>query len=83
MGKYTNSSKLSPLIKSQLVMFEKQLGDSHLDGKPFEENAAMTKIQVDPNYNFRYVKKFDICKTYIGALMNSSTNSLSNNKQEL
>ena len=39
-----------------------------------------TKIQ---NYFFRYAKKFSICKTDIGPLMNSSTNSLSNDKHEM
>ena len=43
--KLVKSSKPDPLIKSQLVMFEKQLCDSHLDEKLFEENAAVTKIQ--------------------------------------
>ena len=41
------SSKLTPLIKSHLVMLEKQLCDSHLDEKRFEENAAVTKIKTD------------------------------------
>ena len=41
------------------------------------------KIQEDPNYFFRYAKKFIICKTDIGPLMNSSTNSLSNDKYEM
>ena len=41
--KLVKSSKPASLIKSQLVMFEKQLCDSHLDEKPFEENTAVTK----------------------------------------
>ena len=43
----------------------------------------MTTIQDYPNYLFRYTKKCGICKTDIGLLMNSSTNSLSNNKYEM
>ena len=35
----------------------------------FERNAAVTKIKDDPNYYFRYTKKFSICKTDIGPLM--------------
>ena len=66
--KLVKSSKPPPLIKSQLVMLEKQLCDSHLDEKLFEENATVTKIQDDPNYFFRYTKKFSICKTDIGPL---------------
>ena len=51
--------------------------------KRFEENAAVTKIQEDPNYFFIYTKKFSICKTDIGPLMNRATNSLSNDKHEI
>ena len=82
-SKLVKSSQPALLIKSQLVMFEKQLCDSHLDEKLFEENAAVTKIQEDPNYFFRYAKKFSNCKADIGPLMNSSTNSLSNDKHEM
>ena len=54
-----------------------------VDEKCFEENVAVTKIQEDPNYFFRYAKKFSICKTDIGPLMNRATNSLSNDKHEM
>ena len=64
-------------------MFKKQVCDNHLDEQLFEENAALRKIQEDPNYFFIYAKKFSICKTGIGPLMNSSTNSLSNDKHEM
>ena len=77
------SLKPAPLIKSHLVMLEKQLCDSHINEKRFEENVAVTKIKEDPNYFFRYVKKFSICKTGIGPLMNRATNSLSNDKHEM
>ena len=77
------SSKPAPLIKSHLVMLEKQLCNSHLDEKRFEENAAVIKIKDDSNYFFRYAKKFSICKTDIGPLMNRDTNSLSNDKHEM
>ena len=77
------SSKPAPLIKSDLVMLEKQLCDSHLDEKRFEENAAVTKIKDDPNYFLRYAMKFSICNTDIGPLMKRDTNSLSNDKYEI
>ena len=64
-------------------MLEKQLGDRHLDEKRFEENAAVTKIQEDPNYFYRYAKKFSICKTAISPLMNHATHSSSNDKHEM
>ena len=64
-------------------MFEKQLCDSHLGEKRFEEYAAIRKIQEDPNYFFRYAKKFSMCKTDIGPRMNRATNSLSNDKHEM
>ena len=81
--KLVKSSKPAPLIKSHLVMLEKQLCDGHLEEKCFEENAAVTKIKDDPNYFFRYAKKFSICKTDIGPFMNRDTNSLSNDKHEM
>ena len=43
--KLVESSKPAPLIKSHLVIHQKQLCDSHLDEIRFEENAAVTKIQ--------------------------------------
>ena len=81
--KLVKSSKPAPLIKSHLVMLEKQLCDSHLDEKRFEENAAVSKIKDDPNYFFRYAKKLSIYKIDIGPLMNHDTNSLSNDKHEM
>ena len=81
--KLVKSSKPTPLIKSHLVMLEKQLCDSHFDEKRFEENAAVTNIKDDLNYFFRYAKKFSICKTDIGPLMNHDTNFLSNDKHEM
>ena len=81
--KLVKSSKPAPLIKSHLVMLGKQLCDSHLDEKRFEENDALTKIKDDPNYFFRYANKFSICKTNIGPFMNRDTNSLSNDKHEM
>ena len=79
--KLVKSSKPAPLIKSHLVMLEKQLCDSHLDEKRFEENATVTKIKDDPNYFIRYAEKFSICKTDIGTLMNRD--SLSNDKHKM
>ena len=64
-------------------MIEKQLCDSHLGENRFEENAAVSKIQEDPNYFFRYAKKFSNCKTDNGPLMNRATNSMSNDKHEM
>ena len=78
--KLVKSSKSAPSIKAQLVEFEKQICDSHLSEKLFEEKVAVTKIKEDPNYFFRYAKKFSICKTDIGPLLNCSTNSLINDK---
>ena len=82
--RFMKSSIPAPLIKSQLVMFEKQLCDSYFDAKLFEENAAVTKIQEDPNYFFRYAKNFVFVKlTLVLLCMNSATNSLSNDKHEM
>ena len=56
--KLVKSWKPAPLIKSQLVMYEKQICDSHLGDKLFEEMTDVTKIQENPNYFFRHDKKF-------------------------
>ena len=48
--KLVKSSKSSPSIKAQLVKFKKQICDSHLSEKLFEEKVAVTKIKEDPNY---------------------------------
>ena len=48
-----------------------------------EVKVAVTKIKEDPNYFFIYAKKFSICKTDIGPLLNCSTDSPSNNKYEM
>ena len=64
--KLVKSCKSVPSIKAQLVKFEKQICDSHLSKKLFEEKVAATKIKEDPNYFFRYAKKLSICKTDIG-----------------
>ena len=69
------SSKSAPsIIKAQLVKLEKQICDTHLSEKLFEEKVAVTKIKDYPNY---------FCKTDIGPLLNCSTNSLSNVKYEM
>ena len=79
--KLVKFSKSAPSIKA--VKFEKQICDSHLSGKLFEEKVADTKIKEDPNYFFRYAKQYSICKTDIGPLLNCSTKSLINDKYEM
>ena len=56
------SCQSAPSIKAQLVKFEKQICDSHLSEKLFEEKVAVTKIKEDPNYFFRYAKKLVFVK---------------------
>ena len=70
-------------IKTQLGKFQKQICDSHLSEKLFEEKVAVPKIKETPNYYFRYAKKVSICKTDIGPLLNCSTNSLSNDTYKM
>ena len=48
-----------------------------------KRKLLLKKIKEDPNYFFRYAKKFSICKTDIGPLLNCSTNSLINDKYEM
>ena len=81
--KLVKSSKSAPSIKAQLVKLEKQICDSHLSEKLFEDKVPVTKIKEDTNYFFRYGNKYSICKTDIGPLLNCSTHSLSNDKYEM
>ena len=64
-------------------MFKKQICDNHFSENIFDKKVHVTKIREHPNYFFRYAKKFGICKTDIGSLMYSSSNSLSNNRYEM
>ena len=52
MLKLVKSSKSAPSIKAQFVKFEKQICDSHLSEKLFEEKVAVTKVKEYPNYFF-------------------------------
>ena len=57
MLKLVKSSKSAPSIKAQFVKFEKQICDSHLSEKLFEEKVAVTKVKEYPNYFFLICKK--------------------------
>ena len=54
--KLVKSSKSAPSIKAQLVKFEKQICDSHLSEKLFEEKVAVTKKQRGPKLFFQICK---------------------------
>ena len=67
MCKRTKLSRIilrTPQIISQLFYIEEQISSSHLKEKIHEEHVAVSKIEVDPKYFFRYAKRHRICSTH-------------------
>ena len=59
-------------IKEQLVNIELEILQSHKDENIHLENVAVHRIKTDPNYFFKYAKKFAKCNTEVGPLLNTS-----------
>ena len=59
---------MSPSIQSKLADIERDLMSGHQKEKLYEESPAVAKIKSDPNYFFRYAKKFSVCVSDIGPL---------------
>ena len=63
MRKRTKLRKMSSTKSiTQLIKIEQAICDSHFKEKLNEESIAVAKIKSDPNFFFRYAKKFSICK---------------------
>ena len=60
-------------IKEQLINIELELLKSHNDEQTHDENLAMPidRIKSDPNYFFKYAKKFSKTGTEVGPLQGS------------
>ena len=58
-------------IKDQLINIELQLLKSHNDEQTHDENLAIDRIKSDPNYFFKYAKKFSKTGTEVGPLQDS------------
>ena len=59
-------------IKEQLVDIESELLKSHNDERLHDENKALDRIKSDPNYYFKYAKKFSKTATEVGPLLNAN-----------
>ena len=70
----------NPSISSKILSIEQSICDSHTKEKLYDETLAVTKIKSDPNFFFRYAKKFSICTKAIGPLLNPDTHLLTDNK---
>ncbi len=58
--------------KNKLSELEQDILTSHDDERKQEEIRAISRIKTDPNYFFRYAKKFSKCKNDIGPLCNAN-----------
>ena len=68
---------------TQLIKIEQAICDSHFKEKLNEESIAVAKIKSDPNFFFRYAKKFSICKSDIGPIKKKHTQLLGNERLEI
>ena len=65
------------------MSIEQSIGESHSKEKLYDETLAVTRIKSDPNFFFRYAKKFSICTKAIGPLLHPVTHLLTDNKTEM
>ncbi len=66
--KMRDTMLLSPTfsIQSGLLSIEQDILTSHHDESMYNESVAVSKIKEDPNFFFRYAKRFSITKQEIG-----------------
>ena len=57
MGKRRKLAKSHILVSAQIFHVEELICESHRQEKLHDEEIAVSKIQMDPNYFFRYAKK--------------------------
>ena len=62
------------------MKIEQDILKSHSNERIHNESTALAKIKDDPNYFYRYAKKFSIVKSDIGPLLDSSGNLTSDKK---
>ena len=73
----------NPSISIKIMSIEKAICTSHNKEKLFDGALAVTKIKSDPNYFFRFAKKFSICKSSICPILNPKSLLLTNDKSEM
>ena len=59
-------------IEEQLVDIESKLLKSHNDERLHDKNKAFDRIISDPNYFFKYTKKYSKTATEVGPLLNAN-----------
>ena len=69
-------------ISYKIMSIEQSICESHSKEKPYGETLAVTRIKSDPNFFFRYAKKFSICTQAIGPLLHPVI-LLTDNKTEM
>ena len=67
---------------AQILHVEELICESHRHEKLHDEEIAVTKIKMDPNYFFRYAKKHSICQSEVGPFL-GPTKALISNKYEI
>ena len=73
----------NPSISSKIMSIEQSISESHSKEKLYDETLAVTRIKSDPNFFFRYAKKFSIWTKAIGTLLHPVTHLLTDNKTEM
>ena len=73
----------NPSISSKIMSIEQSICESHSKENFYDETLAVTRIKSDPNFFFRYAKKFSICTQAIGPLLHPVTHLLTDNKTEM
>lgn len=64
-------------IRNKLHSIEEDIISSHSNERNHEETIAVSKIKEDPNFFFRYAKRFSISKQVIGPFISSDGNMTS------
>ena len=77
-----NLTSLSQKKTAQILHVEELICESHRQEKLHDEEIAVTKIKMDPNYFFRYEKKHSICQSEVGPFI-GPTKALISNKYEI
>ena len=73
----------NPSFTSKIMSIEQSICDSLSKEKLYDETLAVTMIESDPSFFFRYAKKFSICTNAIGPLLNPDIHLLTDNKTEM
>ena len=73
----------NPSISSKIMSIEQSICECHSKEKLYDETLAVTRIKSDPNFFFRYAKKFSLCTKAIGPLLHPVTHLLTDNKTEM